>query len=66
MTGRNERLLQSLGLKLTEEQRAVVLDPRLRPGVVIAGAGSGKTTVMAARMALLAMDERLGPERILG
>lgn len=66
MSSRNERLLQVLNLPLTQEQRAVVLDPRLRPGIVIAGAGSGKTTVMAARMSLLAMDERLGPERILG
>jgi DNA helicase-2/ATP-dependent DNA helicase PcrA len=37
-----------------------------RPGAIIAGAGSGKTTVMAARVLWLVGHVGIAPERILG
>ena len=38
----------------------------LEPGVVIAGAGSGKTTVMAARVVWLVASGQVRPEQVLG
>lgn len=38
----------------------------LRPAVVIAGAGSGKTTLMAARVVYLVVTGQVRPEEILG
>lgn len=40
--------------------------PLDRPAVIIAGAGSGKTTVMAARVVWLVGHHGLDPDRILG
>ncbi len=40
----------ALGIPLSDEQWAVVSAP-LEPAVVVAGAGSGKTTSMSARVA---------------
>jgi len=49
----------------TPEQAAVIEAP-LAPAVVIAGAGSGKTETMAARVVWLVANGLVPPERILG
>jgi ATP-dependent DNA helicase UvrD/PcrA len=49
----------------TEEQAAIIQAP-LEPAVVIAGAGSGKTETMAARVVWLVANELVEPDRILG
>ncbi|MGI8666498.1 MAG: ATP-dependent helicase [Jatrophihabitans sp.] len=49
----------------TGEQAAVIAAP-LQPAVVIAGAGSGKTETMAARVVWLVANGLVAPERILG
>jgi DNA helicase-2/ATP-dependent DNA helicase PcrA len=49
----------------TDEQAAVIQAP-LEPAVVIAGAGSGKTETMAARVVWLVANELVAPDRILG
>ncbi|WP_370288695.1 ATP-dependent DNA helicase [Nocardioides sp.] len=49
----------------SEEQWAAITAP-LAPAVVIAGAGSGKTTLMAARVVYLVLTGQVRPEEILG
>lgn len=49
----------------TAEQRAIIEAP-LEPLLVIAGAGSGKTTTMADRVVHLVANELARPEEILG
>lgn len=49
----------------TEEQKAVITAP-LRPSVVIAGAGSGKTETMASRVVWLVANGVVRPEQVLG
>ena len=49
----------------TAEQSQIIAAP-LRPAVVIAGAGSGKTETMAARVLWLVANELVEPERVLG
>lgn len=49
----------------TSEQRAVIEAP-LEPMLVIAGAGSGKTTTMADRVAHLVAENHVRPEEVLG
>lgn len=49
----------------TPEQTAVIEAP-LTPGLVVAGAGSGKTTTMAARVVYLVLNELVEPEEVLG
>lgn len=51
--------------QLTDEQRAAVGAP-LAPGLVLAGAGSGKTEVMAARVVHLVAAGLVRPEQVLG
>ena len=50
---------------LSEQQFAAVTAP-LGPQVVIAGAGSGKTTVMAARVVWLVASGLVAPHEVLG
>jgi len=50
---------------LSEQQFAAVTAP-LEPQVVIAGAGSGKTTVMAARVVWLVASGLVAPHEVLG
>ena len=50
---------------LSDEQFRAVTAP-LEPGVVIAGAGSGKTTLMAARVVWLVATGQVAPEQVLG
>src|SRR3546814_6177034 len=47
------------------EQWAAISAP-LRPAVVIAGAGSGKTTLMAARVVYLVLTGLVRPDEVLG
>jgi DNA helicase-2/ATP-dependent DNA helicase PcrA len=49
----------------TEEQAAVIEAP-LGPAVVIAGAGSGKTETMAARVVWLVANRIVAPDALLG
>jgi DNA helicase-2/ATP-dependent DNA helicase PcrA len=62
-----EQLRDLLGEDFTfsAQQFAAITAP-LEPAVVIAGAGSGKTTVMAARVVWLVATGRVGPGEILG
>ncbi|WP_342371713.1 ATP-dependent DNA helicase [Propioniciclava soli] len=56
---------EALGIPFSEQQLAAIAAP-LEPGVIIAGAGSGKTTVMAARVVWLVGSGRVRPEEVLG
>jgi DNA helicase-2/ATP-dependent DNA helicase PcrA len=49
----------------SEEQFAAITAP-LEPAVVVAGAGSGKTTVMAARVVYLVATGQVTPDQVLG
>ncbi len=59
-----EQLRDLLGEDFTfsAQQFAAITAP-LEPAVVIAGAGSGKTTVMAARVVWLVATGRVAPAR---
>ena len=60
-----DRLCDVLGVPFTSEQLdAITAD--LEPGLIVAGAGSGKTTVMAARVVWLVANELVAPEDVLG
>ena len=59
------QLDSALGLTLTAEQWRAVSAP-LRSAVIVAGAGSGKTTSMAARVAWLAGSGIVRPDAVLG
>jgi DNA helicase-2/ATP-dependent DNA helicase PcrA len=54
-----------LGIPYTEEQIAAITAP-LDPGVIVAGAGSGKTAVMAARVVWLVGTGAVGAGEVLG
>ena len=62
---RPEQLRELLGVPYTEEQLAAITAP-LEPGVIVAGAGSGKTTVMSARVVWLVATGQVAPEAVLG
>ena len=62
---RPEQLKELLGIPFTPEQLACVAAP-LAPGVIVAGAGSGKTTVMAARVVWLVGTGQVAPDQVLG
>ena len=55
-----EQLKALLGIPFTPEQMACVTAP-LAPQVIVAGAGSGKTTVMAARVVWLVGTGQVAP-----
>ncbi|MBT0994470.1 DEAD/DEAH box helicase [Cellulomonas sp. DKR-3] len=60
------RIAQLMGRDLpTEEQRAIIEAP-LRPALVVAGAGSGKTETMAARVVWLVANGLVEPAQVLG
>lgn len=66
MTGlRPEVLRELLDVPFTAAQLEAAAAP-LRPGVIVAGAGSGKTSVMAARVVWLVHTGQVEPERVLG
>ncbi len=58
-------LCEVLAIPFSSEQLAAIMAP-LEPGVVLAGAGSGKTTVMAARVVWLVGTGRVRPDQVLG
>ena len=58
-------LVDALGVPFSDQQLAAITAP-LEPGVIIAGAGSGKTTVMAARVVWLVGTGAVRPEEVLG
>ena len=60
-----DQLSDLLGLQFSAQQLAAITAP-LQPGVIIAGAGSGKTTVMAARVVWLVGSRQVAPEQVLG
>ena len=62
---RPDQLRDLLGLAFTGEQLAAASAP-LGPGLVVAGAGSGKTSVMAARVVWLVGTGQVAPEQVLG
>ncbi|MCZ2823858.1 MULTISPECIES: ATP-dependent DNA helicase [unclassified Modestobacter] len=55
-----------VGHSPSPEQAGVVAAPVDRPLVVVAGAGSGKTETMAARVAWLVANQLVAPEAVLG
>ncbi|HRV69849.1 MAG TPA: UvrD-helicase domain-containing protein, partial [Marmoricola sp.] len=62
-----EELSSAMGLSFapTEQQWRSISAP-LAPAVVIAGAGSGKTTLMAMRVVYLVLTGQVLPEQVLG
>ncbi|WP_297741249.1 ATP-dependent DNA helicase [uncultured Tessaracoccus sp.] len=60
-----DQLCEALGIELSDEQLAAVTAP-LAPGVIVAGAGTGKTTVMAARVVWLVGTGQVRADEILG
>ena len=59
------RRVMAADFTFSPQQFAAITAP-LEPSVVIAGAGSGKTTVMAARVVWLVATGRVAPSEILG
>lgn len=60
-----EQLSEVLGVPFSQQQLDAITAPPA-PAVIIAGAGSGKTTVMAARVVWLVGTGTIRPEQILG
>ncbi|QES50034.1 ATP-dependent DNA helicase [Streptomyces venezuelae] len=60
-----EQLKELLGIPFTPEQTACITAPPA-PQVIVAGAGSGKTTVMAARVVWLVGTGAVAPAQVLG
>ncbi len=60
-----ERLVEVLGRPVSDEQAEVVTAP-LEAGVVVAGAGSGKTATMVARVVWLVGSRLVAPDEVLG
>lgn len=61
-----EHLCELLGIPFTPAQLTAITGGLDEPVAIIAGAGSGKTAVMAARVLWLVGHAGLAPERILG
>jgi DNA helicase-2/ATP-dependent DNA helicase PcrA len=62
---RPEELRDLLGIPFSDEQIAAATAP-LAPGLVVAGAGSGKTAVMAARVVWAVATGAVQPQEVLG
>lgn len=60
-----DELCELLEVPFSEEQLDAITAP-LCPAVIIAGAGTGKTTVMAARVVWLVGTGQVRPEEVLG
>lgn len=65
MTDSRAQIESVLGHPLSDEQWAAVSSPA-EPSAIVAGAGSGKTTVMSARVLWLVMEELALPDEVLG
>ena len=59
------QLVNALQIPFSDEQLSAITAP-LEPAVIIAGAGSGKTTVMAARVVWLVGTGQVRPDQVLG
>lgn len=60
-----DELAELLRIDFSAEQKKAITAP-LEPAVIIAGAGSGKTTVMAARVVWLVGTGQVRPDQVLG
>lgn len=58
-------LAQALGQHAPTPEQAAVIEPRC-PLLVVAGAGSGKTETMAARVVWLVANDLVRPDEVLG
>ena len=56
----------ALELPPPTDEQAAVIEAGLRPLLVVAGAGSGKTETMAARVVWLVANGRVAPDQVLG
>ncbi|MFE9422979.1 ATP-dependent DNA helicase [Kitasatospora sp. NPDC006697] len=65
MLSHPDQLKELLGIPFNPEQLAAIGAPP-EPAVIVAGAGSGKTTVMAARVVWLVGSGAVRPEQVLG
>jgi DNA helicase II / ATP-dependent DNA helicase PcrA len=61
-----ERLARLLGAAVPTPEQAAVIGAPLQPLAVLAGAGSGKSETMAARLVWLVASGLVRPERVLG
>ena len=61
-----QHLCELLGIDFTDPQLAAITSEVDDPGVIIAGAGSGKTTVMAARVVWLVGHLEEPPDQCSG
>ena len=61
-----EELAERLGQKPPTPEQAAAITAPLGPGVIVAGAGSGKTETMAARVVWLVANGLVRPEQVLG
>ncbi|GAA4608015.1 hypothetical protein GCM10023195_30990 [Actinoallomurus liliacearum] len=61
-----QELAQRLGVPEPTPDQAAVIEAPLAPMAVIAGAGSGKSETMAARVVWLVANGLIRPERVLG
>jgi len=59
-------LAAALGLPAPTAEQAAVIGAPLEPAVVVAGAGSGKTETMSARVVWLVANGLVRPEQVLG
>ena len=59
------QLVNALQIPFSDEQLSAITAP-LEPAVIIAGAGSGKTTVMAARVVWRVGTGQVRPDQVLG
>ncbi|MEP6561127.1 MAG: ATP-dependent DNA helicase [Nakamurella sp.] len=59
-------LAAALGLPAPTGEQAAVIEAPLAPGLVVAGAGSGKTETMAARVVYLVATGQVRAEQIIG
>src|SRR4051794_32309736 len=55
-----------LDLPMPTAEQAAVIESPLEPAAVIAGAGSGKTETMAARVVWLVANRLVAPDEVLG
>lgn len=60
-----DELCEALGLRFSDEQLQCITAP-LEPQVIVAGAGTGKTTVMAARVVWLVGTGQVRADEVLG
>ena len=58
------QLAALMGIPFSDQQLEAITAP-LEPGVIVAGAGSGKTTVMAARVVWLVATGLVTPDQVL-